>query len=108
SKDLCPVFGALIRDGRPAAGDAGICEDDVEAAVFGGDVRDEALHRILAARVAGDLRAFGDVGADHASAFASKQLDGGLADARGGACDERDLAFQPAHPPLIASARTNW
>ncbi len=68
---------------------------------------DRALHGILVAGVADDVRALDDVGADDGRALASEQLDGRFADARRGAGDDRDLAFQPAHRPLIASANNN-
>ena len=67
------------------------------------DLTDQVAHRLLVAGVALRVRSITDVGANHGCALAAEQLDRRLADPRCRAGDDRDLACEPVHAPLIAN-----
>ena len=111
-QDLGPVVGGLLVQRRPAAGDAGVGPDHVEAAELGlgavdvgfdeGFVAGVALQRHGLAAGLGDHRgglldAVGAVDADHGGAFAGEEQGGGAADAAAGAGDDGRAAGETSH-----------
>src|SRR5207244_13536493 len=90
--------------------DPGVGDHDLQPAVLGHGLVDQALDLLLAADVAGDGRrprdpgggllgqTLVDVGHDHGGALAGVGLGDGLPDPLAGAGDDGDLAFQaPGH-----------
>src|SRR5207253_5237295 len=85
----------------------GVRDQHVQASVLGCYFVYEDLHVGVLTGIANHIRALVDVGPDDRRAFASKQLDRGLADAGSRAGYDRDLACQTsAH--AAAHSRGLW
>ncbi len=124
--DLAPVLDAgLVHAGHRAGvfvgvlpADAGIADEDVDAAVLVDRGLDDLLGAAVLLKVGRDDDALsaclGDRaqglaqlllaagGADHLGAFAAEQLEGGAADAAAGAGDDGDLAVQATFAVFLA------
>ena len=73
AQDFGPIFGRLLEDRGEPARDAGVGEDDVEAAMFRDRMVDEVPDVLVAPGVgADDAVGLGDVGGDDLGAFASE------------------------------------
>ena len=97
AQDLLPVGAVLLEDAREAAGNAGIGEDDVDAAMVGDDRLDERRDLVFRAGVE---RATPSPAAASAAMTVAPSLRNssarGLADARSGAGYQRDLVVEDA------------
>src|ERR1700730_2977425 len=107
--ELAVVKGLVDLRDRRELGDAGVDEQDVDAAVFGNDLVDQDLGGGHFAgvrdqhldpgqcRLGGFHRALAGAGNDHRRAFGLKEFGGLRTDTAGASADESDLAVELGH-----------
>src|SRR5882724_7006648 len=107
--ELAVVKGLIDLRDRRELGDAGVDEQDVDAALFGLDLVDQDLGSGHVAgirdqhldagqrRLGGFYRAFARAGNDYLRAFGLKEFGGLRTDSAGAAADESDLAVELGH-----------
>src|SRR6202035_827059 len=114
--ELAVVKGLVDLRDRRELGDAGVDEQDVDAAVFGLDLVDQDLGGGHVAgvrdqhldpgqrRLGGFYRALAGAGNDHRRAFGLKEFRGLCTDTAGASADESDLAVEFGHdrPPDLS------
>src|SRR5436190_4133151 len=95
SENLLPVRHLLLEQRGEPARNAGIGEEDVEAAMFSASELDKPAHVLVPPRIGGDHPfGRGDIGGDHDRPLLAKPRRGRPADPRRGAGDDRDLVLE--------------